>query len=183
MVGSTWLGLADHDLLDVAVLAKEFGTTERLQQGLFIFEGRNKSNDIDQVLLLHAYAGEISTRRIFNLSLLGLLSLGSSLLFVLVQLVELKFFSGGDLVLNGLLVVRSSAVGAGALFIGILETVEAELTNLRRGRSVNQVKEIKGWQSTYLVAARTRSEVFVREVKFFDTQGTEGAISWGVARL
>lgn len=84
LVGSTGLGLADHDFFDITVLAEELGATERVQQGLFIFEGWDQANDIDQVLLFDAHTGEVSTRRVFDFSLFGLLSLGGSLLFVLV---------------------------------------------------------------------------------------------------
>lgn len=79
--------------------------------------------------------------------------------------------------MNGFFVIRPSAVGAGALLVGVLETVEAELTNLRKDCLVNTVGRTPGWIWTYLVAAGTRAEVFIREIKFFDTQGAAGEVS------
>ena len=61
--------------------------------------------------------------------------------------------------MNRLFVIRPPAVGAIALLIGDLETVVAELT--------------------YLVPARTGSEVLVGEIKFFDAKGALGAVSVG----
>jgi hypothetical protein len=66
----------------------------------------------------------------------------------------------GDLELNGLFIVDSPTVGTRAFLVSVLETVEAELT--------------------YLISARTRLEVFVCEVKFFDAKRTAmGAWSAG----
>jgi hypothetical protein len=72
-------------------------------------------------------------------------------------LVQLELFCSRNLVLDRLLIVRSPAIRAVALFVCDLQTVVAELT--------------------YLVAAGTGSEVLVGEVEFFDAKGASSTVS------
>ncbi len=66
------------------------------------------------------------------------------MLLVLVQLVELEFFGGRNLVLNGLLVVGSAAVRASALLIGGLQTIKAELADLCVGLAAGRTQTCIG---------------------------------------
>ena len=70
----------------------------------------------------------------------------------LVLLVIDDVLFGGYLELDRLFIVDSSTVRASALLVGGFETVEAELA--------------------YLITTRTRLEVFVCKIKFFDAKGT-----------
>ena len=71
---------------------------------------------------------------------------------------------GRNLELNGFFIIDPPAVGTSALLVCVLQTVEAELA--------------------YLVATRTRLEVLVCEVEFFDAKWTRGdMISKGKAKL
>lgn len=75
------------------------------------------------------------------------------MLACLILLVIDNILFGWYLELNCLFIVDPPAVGAGALLVSILETVEAELT--------------------YLISARTGLEILVCKIKFFDAEGTE----------
>ena len=98
---------------------------------MFVFDRWDQANDVDEILLLHANTSKIPSRGGLNFTLFGFFAFGGGLLFVLVQLIEFEFFSGGNLVLNSLLVIRASTIGTGASFVGIFETIEAKLTDLK----------------------------------------------------
>ena len=185
LIWSTRFCLADNNLVNFAILAKILGTPQSLQQGVFLFDLRHKTYHVDQVLLLDPNAGKVPPVGGFDLLLLCLFSLGRGLLSVLVGLIGFEFFGGGDLVLYRLLVVRPPTVWAGALFVGILEAVEAELADLCGSQHFPQSKASSGrcarsgrgaqvyGVQTYLVATWTRFEILVREVELLDAERTE----------
>ena len=92
------------------------------------------------------------------------------MLLVLVLLVELEFLRSRYFVLYGFLIVDSTAIWTGTLFVGSLETVEAELAYLARRWSADKAKtdvktrtRVIGPEAgcTYLITTRARFEVLV----------------------
>ena len=92
--------------------------------------------------------------------------------------------SSWNLVLYCFLIVRTSTVWTGTLVISVFQTVETELANLKGIHiSTSRSDKLGGFGTsgnqgtvlglkTYLISARTRSEVFVAEVEFLDAERT-----------
>lgn len=85
------LPIADRNLLDISVLAKKLGFTQRLEQFVFPNRGR-QPRDVDEVLLDDAHSDEVPAVLLFRLALLSLflaLLLGTSFLVLLDVCAEL----------------------------------------------------------------------------------------------
>ena len=84
-------------------------------------------------------------------------------------MIELELLRCRDLVLNRLFIVRPPAIRTGTLFVGGLETVEAELADLDGGLASSPQSDATTTYDTYLIAARAWSEILVGEIKLFNT--------------
>lgn len=161
---------ADDDLFNLTILAEVIIPTERLQQSIFVFYRRNQSNNVDKVLLFDSDTSQVASVGGFNFTLLGLFSLGRSLLLILVLLVKLEFLRCWYFVLYCFLIIDSTAIWTGTLLVGSFETVEAKLAYLSGIWSANGAKtevkmrtRVEGLLAgcTHLITTRARFEVFV----------------------
>jgi hypothetical protein len=136
LVDGARFGFADNNFLDFAILAKVFVASQGLQENIFVLDRRHQPDHVDQILLFDSDTSEIATTGGFHFTLLALLSLRRRLFLDLVLLVELELLWRRYLVLNCFLVIDSPAIWTSALLVGGLETVEAELADLRKRLSV-----------------------------------------------
>lgn len=130
LVDRARLGFADNNFLDFAILAKVFIASKRLQENIFVLDGRYQPDHVDKILLFDSDTGEIAATGGFDFALLALLSLRRSLFLDLVLLVELELLRCRYLVLNGFLIIEPAAIWTRAFLVGGLETVETELADL-----------------------------------------------------
>ncbi len=135
-----------------------------MEQGAFIFDRGNQAYNIDKILLLDSHSSKVAPVGGLDLSLFNFFSLGSCLFACLVLFIVDNILFGRDLELNGFFIINPPAIGTSALLVRVLKTVEAELA--------------------YLIPTRTRLEVLVGEIEFFDAEWTRGdMISKGKAGL
>ena len=160
------LRLAHDDLLDIAVLPKVLGATQRLQELVLVAYRRIEADDINEVLLDHPHTGQVFATGGLDLALLGFLLLRGGGLSVFQRQVCLEsrleglrvsaknggparrfpehhvLIGIGHLVLDGTFIIGASAVRTPAFFAVGFDIVVAKLANLQspRQNSPNRVR-------------------------------------------
>jgi hypothetical protein len=126
------LSLADHDLLNLAILTEIFPSTERLKELIFVSDRRIEADNVNQVLLDNTDTGQVLPTGSLDFPLFSFLLLCGSRLAVLQCQICLELFDVRNLVLDGTFIVSASTVRTSSFFILRFNIVVAELANLKR---------------------------------------------------
>ena len=145
------LSLADHDLLNLAILTEIFPSTERLKELIFVSDRRVEADNVDQVLLDNTDTGQVLPTGSLDFPFFGFLLFRSSRLAVFQCQICLEpkhsrlvgmwrryhrawvdsLLNVGNLVLDGTFIVSAPTVRASSFFILRFNVVVAELANLK----------------------------------------------------
>lgn len=155
------LSLADHDLLNLAILTEIFPSAERLKELIFVADRRVEADNVDQVLLDHTDTGQVLPTGSLNFTLFGFLLFRSSRLAVFQCQICLEpkhsvlvgmwrryhkvwvnsLLNVRNLVLDGTFIVSAPTVGASSFFILRFNIIVAELANLKKRSHVRSGTE------------------------------------------